>query len=253
MMNHADWMNESKSIDKLDVWIGFLLKDSFYIGDPNDHAQLGDPAFRQPLALPDFLPPSEREASSASVAGHELALAEYYKRLVEQAAQCNKEFDEISYCFWMRMELRNEEEDVSVSFPWYDTLSEIRGFIEWLEDAPDSETFCDVEQGWQLDGYLREGHVYLLETNPDAKDDKTQRINVVTPRAALLDAAKQAEGQTTQIVARLTEELGADVWTYYRRGVRFGTAAWQPGYAPAPAPVPAPRSLKQRLAQWFKR
>jgi hypothetical protein len=58
-----------------------------------------------------------------------------------------------------------------------------------------------------------EGHVYLLETNPDAKDDETQRINVVTPRAALLNAAKQAERQTTQIIARLTEELGADVWT----------------------------------------
>ena len=91
------------------------------------------------------------------------------------------------------------------------------------------------------------------ETNPDAKDDGTQRINVVTPRTALLDAAQQAEGQTTQIIARLTEELGADVWTYYRREVRFGTATWQPRYAPVPAPVPAPRSLKKWLARWCKR
>jgi hypothetical protein len=155
-MNDPDWMNESRSIDKLDVWIGFLLNDSLYIGGPNDRAQLEDPAFRQPLALPDFLPPSEREASSGVVAGHELALAEYYKRLVEQATQCNKEFDGISHYFWMRMVLRNEE-DVYISFPWYDTLSEMHGFIEWLEDAPDTDTFCDVEQGWQLDGYLSDG------------------------------------------------------------------------------------------------
>jgi hypothetical protein len=254
-MDHADWMNESKPIETLDVWIGFLLNDSFYTGDPNDRAELRDPAYRQPLVLPDFLPASEREAASTAVAGHELALATYYKRLVEQAVQYNKGFDETSSCFWMRLALWNAQENVRISFPWYDTLSEMQTFIEWLEGAPDSDTFCDVEQGWQLDGYLLDGHVYLCETDPDSPDDKTTRVNVVTPRAALRDAAKQVERQTTQIINCLTAELGTDVWTHYSRDVRFGTATWQPGYVPAraPAPAPVPETLMTGLAQWFRR
>jgi hypothetical protein len=54
MLNDAQWMNRSRPIGKLDVRIGFVLSHTFYIGDPNDSAQLQDPAYRQHACVTRF-------------------------------------------------------------------------------------------------------------------------------------------------------------------------------------------------------
>jgi hypothetical protein len=226
MMNDAHWMDRSKPIDNLDIEISFALNGRFYTGDPNNSAQIQDKAYYEPFALPAFPLADEQQASTAEIDGHERLLADYYKRLLERASQVNKGFDQISHYFWMRMSLWNEAEDVRIGFSWYDHLSEMSTFIDWLATASEDNPFGDVEQGWQVDACVVGEHIHIRDVDPDSGEE---HANVAVPRAALVHAARQVERRAAKTIAFLTEALGTDYWTYYRYPGDFGMSAPQAG------------------------
>jgi hypothetical protein len=251
-MDDARWMDRSRSIDTLEVEIFFQLNSFFYTGDPNDVQQLQSPEWHEPLVLPVFpaLGPHALATSvcTAQVLGHEQALADYYKRLLERAARSNKRFDEIAYYFWLRLAVWNADEDVSIAFPWYDSLSQMGDFIDWLDTASVHVPFHDTDQGWQLDARRGGTRIHLCESDPEGD---TERVNVAAPQAALAQAAKQARARAAGIVATLTEALGTDVWSHYRRGAQFGTVAWRPGGALERSEPP--HCFRDQVAAWFRR
>jgi hypothetical protein len=250
MMDDTRWMDRSRLIDKLDIEIFFELNSTFYLGDPNNSKQLNDKAYREPFALPAFPRAIELSASTAEVSGHELLLADYYQRLLERASTLNKGFGDISLYFWMKMNLWNEAENVWIAFPWYDHLSEMSDVIEWLDTASETHGFCDVDQGWHMDGCLIGEHIHLREVDPDTRQE---RVNVAVPRSALADAARQVERRAVGIIAVLTEALGTDYWTCYQGGTTVGTVIPQlePGSILNGASIV--QRFKTYLTHWFRR
>jgi hypothetical protein len=249
MMDDIRWMDRSRLIDRLDIEIFFQLNRIFYLGDPNNSAQISDRTYREPFALPAFPVADESSASTAEIVGHEPLLADYYQRLLERASQVNKGFDQISQYFWMSMSIWNEEEDVHIGFSWYDHLSEMSSFIEWLATAPEADLFVDVDQGWQVDGCVVGDHIHLREVDPDTREE---RANVAVPRAALVDAARQVEHRAAGIIALLTEAIGTDYWTYPRSRASAATGVSErwPGSSLTAASMA--QQIKTRLMRWFK-
>jgi hypothetical protein len=249
MMDDIRWMDRSRLVDRLDIEIFFQLHSSFYVGDPNNSAQILDKAYREPFALPAFPVAHERGATTAEIAGHEPLLADYYRRLLKRASEVNKGFEQIALYFWMHMDIWNEKENVHIAFSWYDHLSEMSTFIDWLETASEADLFVDVDQGWQVDGCVVGDHIHLREVDPDTREEG---VNVAVPRAALVDAARQVERRAAGIIAFLTEAIGTDYWTSYRSRSTVATLAPQPRSGSSLNAAGIAQQIRTRLKRWFK-
>ena len=209
----AEWLADSVQIDTINVEICFLLNPDFYIGDANDPAQFNDPTYREPLVLPTFPRLVDRIARSSEVVGHEQELLKYYARILRRQRERGGGYNDIRHYFWVRLWLWNDEHALDISFPWYDTLSEMRPFFRWL-DTDEDGVFMDIEQSWELEGLTQGELVYLRQGN---SDEGEHYVNIATSRLALALAAQQAEDRATAIVAQLSREVGFDAWTTYRR------------------------------------
>jgi hypothetical protein len=212
MHDTPEWLAASVPIDTMNVEICFLLNPDFYIGDSNDHTQFDDPAYREPLVLPTFPRVIDRIARSSEIVGHEQELLKYYASILRRQRERGGGYNDIRHYFWVRLWLWNDEHALDISFPWYDTLSEMRPFFRWL-DTDDDGAFSDVEQSWEVEGLTQGELVHLRQGNPDEGE---HYANITTPRLALALAAQQAEDRAASIVAQLSREVGFDAWTTYR-------------------------------------
>ena len=219
-----DWVEKSKNINLLDLEVCFQLQDNFYIGDPNSHEQLQDKKYREAIELPSFerVVPTMVRTSEAN--GNTDELASYYRNIVEKAVALDKPFNEIRQYFWLRLWFWNTEEDIHVSFPWYDSLSEMQQFFAWLKASPE-EPYIDMDQGWQIDAVRIGDDVHIRQIDPDYDEEYA---NVSVPFEAFLKQANQVEGRAMQIINNLSKDLGVDVWTKCLNDASFGTGEWQP-------------------------
>lgn len=212
MHDIADWTAASVSLETMEIEVVFLLEPTFYTGDPNDSAQLQDPRYQVALPIPSFPRVVESMARTAEVVGHEHELLAYYAEIVRRQRESRGDFNAISHYFWLRLWLWHPQREASISFPWYDTLSEMRTFFRWL-DVEDQRTFRDIDQGWELFGAKRDGRIHLRMTDGDDEE----YANISVPRIALSHAAQQVEDRAAAIVAYLSREIGFDAWTERRR------------------------------------
>jgi hypothetical protein len=219
-----DWVKESKNIDCLDLEVCFQLQDNFYIGDPNSYEQLQDDKYLEAVELPPFERVVPTMARTSEAIGYTNELASYYKNLIEKSVGRNKPFNEIRQYFWLRLWFWNTEEDVHVSFPWYDSLSEMQQFFSWLKGHPE-EPFIDMDQGWQIEAVRIGENIHIRQSDPDCDEEYA---NVSVPFEVFFKNANEVENRAKQIITNLSKELGADVWSKYLQDARFGTEEWQP-------------------------
>lgn len=224
MSSDQSWKDSSKQIEKLNIEICFLLQSDFYIGDPNSHEQITDPKYLEPLSLPNFARAAEKSATTAEVFGNEEQLVSYYRQIVERGASIGRGFNELRSYFWLRLCMWNEVEGISISFPWYDSLTEIQRFTSWLACSQE-EAFWDIEQGWQVDAVQALGFLHIRELEPDS-DESYDNVKVALSDIAA--SAKLVESRAQVIIERLSEGLGGDVWSKYVKEAAFGTSDWQP-------------------------
>lgn len=224
MSSDKSWTESSKPVETLNIEICFLLQGAFYVGNPNSHEQITDPKYREPLSLPDFARANEKYATTAEIFGNEEHLIAYYKQIVERGALIGRSFNELRSYFWLRLLVWNEMESVSISFPWCDSLTEIRGFTNWLA-SPQEEAFRDIEQGWQVDAVQAPGFLHIRELDPDS-DERYDNVKVALSEVAA--SAKLEESRAQTIIERLSEGLGVDVWSKHTKDATFGTSTWQP-------------------------
>ena len=218
------WLEKSKRIDNLDLEVCFLLQDTFYVGDPNSHEQLQDENYHVPMELPPFERVVPTMARTSEVIGHSDQLASYYKNIVEKSMELGRSFNEIRQEFWLRLWIWNTKEEVHISFPWYDSLSEIQQFFSWLKDTP-KEPYEDMDQGWQIDAVRVGKNIHIRQTDPDYD---VEYVNVLVPFENILQKVNEVEERAQQIIASLSEQLGVDVWSKYLNDAGFGTDEWQP-------------------------
>lgn len=195
------WFADAKPINSLEPEIAFHLWDEF-------HPVRDRPP--EPLALPEF-PRAERlRVSVPEAIGHEAELAAYYGRVAALARQRGLKLQQVRQYFWMDLRLDNEDADVHLSFPWYDTFSSMDHFLAAVAGHDEGMVYADQDQGWAVEAWARNGTLYIRESDPDS--DATVQAAAL-PRAGLQARIAPLRERTARLLARLAEELGADVWT----------------------------------------
>jgi hypothetical protein len=207
------WISEAKPVSLLNAELCFLLKEDFYFG-PDRHAGVDTSAFTQRLSLPSFPRSAPSMVLMSELDGREDELSAYYQQVVELAIHHGLNFNSIRHHFWVRLWMWNSEEDVDVSFPWYDSYSEVARFLNALLAVESGEVDYDIEQGWEMEVEAYAGHVYIRQRNPD--DDETYMC-IRVPRDELVLQVQQVMARSINTIMLLTEAMGEDVWTSYVR------------------------------------
>lgn len=223
--HEMDWVKNSRKIKDLDVEICFQLQDNFYVGDPNSHEQLQDEKYREPIELPPFERVVESMARTSESIENIDELVSYYKTIIEKAEALNKSFNEIRQYFWLRLWFWNTEEDIHISFPWYDSLSEMQQFTTWLKADPEKEAYIDMDQGWQIEAIRSGEYLYIRQTDPDYDEE---HASISIPFEIFTKAISEVEVRAIEIILSLSSSVGADVWSKYLQDAKFGTPEWQP-------------------------
>lgn len=218
------WFSEAKVLSALDAEICFPLSETFYYGPDRTSSDEDFKTYSLPLALPKIERTVASMVRSGEASGHEKQLAAYYGEVIRLAREYKRSFNSIRHYFWVRFWLWNTAESVDISFPWYDSLSEINRVIDAIVSVEDGDIDHDLEQGWQMDIQAHDGLVYFRQRDPDY--DETHVVAAV-PRSELLPKLIAVKERTGRIVASLTEALGEDVWSsYVRHEPKFKQQAW---------------------------
>ncbi|WP_395946036.1 hypothetical protein [Brevundimonas sp.] len=66
----------------------------------------------------------------------------------------------------MRLDLTTADPAVGLDFPWWDRMSDLAAFADWLgrDDAPD---FSDADQGWIFDAARRDDRLCFRQGDLD--------------------------------------------------------------------------------------
>ena len=123
------WLSETRTVPSLRAEVCFQLQETFYYGpdrfsDISDRERLADKLTppKIQLAVPSLVRTSE-------ALGHERELAAYYEQIVRMARRHKRPFNSIRQYFWLRLWLWNTEHEAHISFPWYDSFSEIDRYL----------------------------------------------------------------------------------------------------------------------------
>jgi hypothetical protein len=206
-----DWLHAAPKLSSLQLEVYFLLIEDFYFG-PDTASSLGRPEFLLRLKLPEFPRAHVTAISSVELQGHELSLAAYYSQVVAAARQHRMPFNAIRHHFWVRLQLASAEGGIEFSFPWYDTYSESKRFLDALASDESGMIFDDLDQGWGIEAYAQDEVLYLRQSDPDSPELAPQAHGQV-PRAALQAQLHELSDRTTRSIALLSQALGQDVWT----------------------------------------
>lgn len=203
------WMLEATEIPAIEADVCFLLSEEFYYGADTQEDVLENKKV-VPLTLPAFPRQVEQMVRSKEAMGNEDALATYYEQVIALGKQHQKSFNQCRQCFWMRLWIWSEEPYARVSFPWYDTLSEINHLIDELTSKISGEVYFDTDQGWEIKIIAEDGFLYIREGDPDDKDEQSL---IKVPRDALITQLTEARDRSRSIVTHLSSRVGGDLWT----------------------------------------
>lgn len=106
---------------------------------------------------------------------------------------------------------RNTEYEVHISFPWYDTYSEIERFFQCVKCGEQGQIFFDSDQCWELEIYARSGEFFARQRDPDNEDSNAIMVRFASQ--PLLNQIQEVCVRTASIIERLSTAIGRDVWT----------------------------------------
>ncbi len=197
------WLKTAKKIDTIEVEICFLLRNAF-----EEEKVEPLPSLATPRDVLSMVRTSEIESNVDE-------LARYYANVVYWARHHNLPFNRIRSYFWMRLWLWNSEEEVSVGFPWYDTLCEMERFFDALETQEDGEVYNDIDQGWEFVAYKAKDDLVLLERDSENPDDSESQVLIRVSHEMLLQKVRPLRERAKRIIEQLTHAVGHDCWTRY--------------------------------------
>lgn len=213
-----EWSKFSKLITDLEPEIYYQISDSFFIGNPNDPSQFQKSHLNVSINPPQIDRKTKEIVTIKEALHNELQLSEYYKSILELKANYKKSYDEIHHLFWLKLRISNSEEQIHISFPWYDTINEFKSFFRIFDNNKTGQIFEDIDQGWQLEIQADNDFYYIREINPDDNDLVIQ--NIKTDKASLKNSIQELEKNINTQIKELTSLTGIDLWTdkAYLRG-----------------------------------
>lgn len=191
------WFETAERIESIEPAICFLLHEDFE-GEP----------LRSPK-IPRHVPSLVRTTEAL---GNESELAKYYSEILRLARANRISFNEIRHYFWLRLWLGNPDAGVSISFPWYDTLSEIIRFIDAVTPYVDGQMFFDVDQSWELEMHGSRGDCFLRLRDPD--EDETH-ATLCFSHEMLIGNLRPMQRHSVETIQVLSKLLDKDLWTDY--------------------------------------
>ena len=208
-----DWFDSTIGIENATVEVGFVLFPDFYYG-PDRHQALVERKEVERLKLPTFPRASERLVTTSEAEEHVEQLIQYYSDVIRLSRKYSKSFNQIRQYFWLRLSIANGSGSFCVSFPWYDTLSEMESVLRCLASPPaEGEIFWDRDQGWELELDAFNGMLYVREWDPDCEE---VYVSARLPLLSLSSSSKEALERAQKIIAKLSEALTEDAWTSHK-------------------------------------
>lgn len=208
------WFADAAAVASVKAEICFLIRSDFYFGPdrPSDPADLQ--RLVAPLSLPNIPRVTASMVRTSEAIGHEAELVSYFEQIVRLAREYQRPFNSIRHHFWLRFCLWSEEQEIYLSFPWYDSFSEIDRFIESVSKVHSGLVDHDLEQGWEMEVHCHDDTLFFREGDPDAGET---HFVVSSPRGKLVAELAELRGRTVRLIEHLSDALGADVWTAYVR------------------------------------
>ncbi len=214
-----DWYDSASFVEDASVEVGFLLHPDFYYG-PDRHTDIAEQKHVEPICLPTFGRTHERLVTTQEAEDHIGELSQYYLNVVRLSRKHGKSFQQVRQYFWLRLFICDPSWKFSVSFPWYDTLSEMDGLLSVLANPPSNgEVHWDRDQGWELEMDAHDGMLYVREWDPDYEE--THVVGRL-PLLSLASSSKAALERARRVIAALATILTEDAWTTHKEAVDFG-------------------------------
>ena len=208
-MDDIDWLDATNSVDAVELDIGFIIRDTFYHGEPNNFTPEDWETLREPLCQPD-IKLYGNFALASNVESKVEALLDYYQDVIRLANKHGKNIQDQRSYFWLRPLIYRHEE-FTVSFPWHDTHAESQRFLDSVAAPSDGEIFWDRDQGWELTVYGKDGRTYIREWNPD---DNEEHIRINCPSRQLCEQVAGVRERVDQIIGQLRSHFDHDYWSH---------------------------------------
>ena len=209
------WFATARPVDRLEAEICFLIQPRFYFGPDRPAVPADLQRLTVSLSPPDVPRAVPSKVRTSEAVGHEAQLLAYYEQIVRLAREHRLPFNAIRHCFWLRFWLWNEAQDIRVSFPWYDSFSEIDRFMTAVSDGRSGLLDHDLDQGWEMEVHGDGDRLFIREGDPDGDE---AHLAISVPRDALVQVLTALRARAVQVIGRLSDGLGADVWTSYVKG-----------------------------------
>ena len=207
-MTENDWTNGTTTISNFEITVAFLTSKEYFFGNENDHKHIEDRTnFTEQLYYPfsdkNFL------VTTNNISENLDELIRYYENVLTLAKKYEKKPS--PYYFWIRPVFRNlDTGKILVSFPWYDTLNEIRRLFTELKNENEGNIFFDGDQGWELVVDNFKGQLFIKESDPDYNE---AYCKIMFDRQKMLKQIDSALVKTEDIVSKLTNHFGIDYWS----------------------------------------
>lgn len=200
---NADWQQTATELVQPRIDIYFSLNDGSNFHDSHS-AKFN-------------YPPIDREftdkVSTHEIIGNEQYLVSYYRQIIEAARHYEIPFRDISHLFRIRLKIRDQTGSDKFSFAYYDTLSEINKFRNWIIQSDSTVLYADLDQGWGFEAQIKHPFVYMIEYIPESESDT--RENYIS-YLYLENQLTLANNRAQHIIKILTERIGNDLWSKYR-------------------------------------
>jgi hypothetical protein len=204
----SEWTKEAEEIPNFELNVAFLTQKEYYFGDDNNMEQIADKEhYREPL----YIPFSDKNllVTTHHVADNLQELINYYESVFRLNDKYEKELSNASY-FWIRPIIKNlDNGNILASFPWYDTLQEIRYLCNGLINNEEGEIFYDRDQGWEIIVENDDGKLFIKESDPDYNETF---CCIWVDRQEMIKQVKTTLEKIELIVNQLANYFGVNYW-----------------------------------------
>ena len=206
------WIKDCEPLDFLNIDVCFCIFEDFYYG-PSDAISIAE--HKQTTALPSVTNKSATTFNFRTLKAEENTekLLAYYREILRLAKNYGKKDLEISQYFWVKLSFWRGELNISMDFPWYDTLDEIAPLLEKIDSTEDGVLLHDEDMGWEAEIVAKDGFIYAREGDPETGD-----INILhkIPRGPMAKDCREALERARALIGWLSDNIGDLYWTKTR-------------------------------------
>ena len=205
------WTESSRLINDLETEMCYQLSDRFFIGNPLNSKELHDEDLFIKIDFPSFERKVIQIARTSEVQNNEVQLSNYYKNILNKAGNYGKSYLLIHHYFWIRLWFWQTEKDAYISFPWYDTIDEIRNFFSAFKTKSTGDLFHDMDQNWEIEVAADNDYYYIKQTDPGQAGLLIENLKIEKKRMEM--NIQNLEDRIDNQIKLLTGYVGIDLWS----------------------------------------